>query len=162
MKNFFKILFFGTSDEPSMLLQKDGRGECVKAQVGFSWSLLLLSTFFGLPLLSRRLWGWAVVMFALSTVEIFGIVRRLTALMQVVDISQIETAMRTSFLDDAVENALLVCSVILAFKGNEWTVRNLLKKGWRFVNPDDELVRKAAAKWRLSKHYLKKSGKKTV
>lgn len=162
MKNFFKILFFGTSDEPSMLLQKDGKGECVKAQAGFSWSLLFLSTFFGLPLLSRRLWGWAALMFALSTAEIVGIVRRLTALLQVVDISQIETAMRTSFWDDAVEYTLLLGSVVLAFKGNEWTVRNLLKKGWRFVNPDDEVVQKAAAKWRLSKHYLKKTEKKTV
>ncbi len=155
MKNFLKILFFGTSDEPSLELQKDGKGDCVKAQVGFSWSLLLLSTFFGLPLLSRRLWGWAAVMFGLSTVEIFGIVRRFSALLQVTDISQIETAMRMNPLDNAVENALLVCSVVLAFKGNEWTVRNLLKKGWRFVNPDDALVQKAAAKWHLSKHYLK-------
>ena len=154
MKNFFKILFFGTSDEPSMLLQKDGRGECVKAQAGFSWSLLFLSTFFGLPLLSRRLWGWAALLFALSTAEIVGIVRRLTALLQVVDISQIETAMRTSFWDDAVEYTLLLGSVVLAFKGNEWTVKNLLNKGWKFADPEDALVRKAADKWRLPKHFL--------
>ncbi len=152
MKNFFKILFFGTSDEPTMALHK-GK-ETVKVPFGFSWSLLLLSTFFGMPLLSRRLWGWAAVMFGLSSAEIFGIVRRLSALFEISDLSQIDEALQMSVWDNAVENGLLACSVVLAFKGNEWTVKNLLNKGWKFADPEDALVRKAADKWRLPKHFL--------
>ncbi len=157
MKSFFKMLFFGVSDAPSMVLQNPDGRNTVKVQFGFSLSLLFLSTFFGLPLLSRRLWGWAAAMFALSTVQIWRMVSRFSMMLSAADLAQIETAMQTDFLDDAAEWSLLICSVVLAFKGNEWTAKNLLKKGWRFTDPDDALVQKAAARWKLSKHWLKKA-----
>ena len=157
MKSFFKLLFFGVSDAPCMVLRKPDNDDTVKVQFGFSLSLLFLSTFFGLPLLSRRLWGWAAAMFALSTVQIWKTVNRFSLMLSAIDLNQIETAMQTDFWDNAVEWSLLTGSVLLAFKGNEWTVKNLLKKGWRFTDPDNALVQKAAAKWKLSKHFLKKT-----
>ena len=156
MKSFFKMLFFGVSDAPCMILRSPDGGDTVKAQFGFSLSLLFLSTFFGLPLLSRRLWGWAAAMFALSSVQIWKTVDRFSQMLSAADLGQMEAAMQTDFWDNAVEWSLLAGSVLLAFKGNEWTVKNLLKKGWRFTDPDNALVQKAAAEWKLSKHFLKK------
>ena len=78
-------------------------------------------------------------------------------MLSAIDLNQIETAMQTDFWDNAVEWSLMTGYVLLAFKGNEWTVKNLLKKGWRFTDPDNALVQKAAAKWKLSKHFLKKT-----
>ena len=50
---------------------------------------------------------------------------------------------------------MLACAVLLAFKGNEWAVKRLLKKGWRFSDVSDPAVRAAVKKGKISKHYLK-------
>lgn len=51
-------------------LRNERTGELKEVKVGFSWTLLIFSNIFGIPLFMRRLTDWAVPMFVFSAMEI--------------------------------------------------------------------------------------------
>ena len=38
----------------------------------------------------------------------------------------------------------------LGISGNEMTIKNYLEHGWKFLDPNSEIVRTACEKWRIS------------
>ena len=82
--------------------------------------------------------------------------------MSATTVAEYEAAMQrpSDPLDQAVGYLLLVCVVVLSIKGNQWAVENLLKKGWRFEDVSDPVVKSAVKKWKISKHYLKSMSSK--
>lgn len=155
MKDFLKFIFLGIVKTPKLEMVRDFNGEKKEMPTGFNWQFLLLGGFFGLPLFFKRLWGWAWLMFALSTVQVVSFYLRLKQLLTATTVEEYYAFQETDPIDSAAGLLLLLFAVLLAFKGNEWAVKRLLKKGWRFVNVSDPTVVQAVQKWKISKHFLK-------
>ena len=162
MKDFLKLIFFGISKTPKMELFNPDTGEKKGMTFGFNSQILLLGSFFGLPLFFKRLWGWAWGVFALSSVQLYLFYRHFSSVLSARTVEEYEAAMNkaSSPAEDAIGWALIAVLILLSVKANQWAVERLLKKGWRFTNPQDPLVRKAVEKWKISKHYLKPSKEK--
>ena len=157
MKGFLKFIFLGTLNTPELQMFNPDNGEKKKMATGFSLQILFFGSFFGLPLFFKRLWGWAWGLFLLSTVQFVFFYKLVCRILSATTVAEYEAAMqRTS---DPVESAigylLIAALCVLSVNGNRWAVEHLLKKGWRFENPDDPLVKQCAKKWNISKHYLK-------
>lgn len=92
-------------DKKEYVLVHPLTGEIRSIKNGFSWTCLLWSWFFGIPLFIRKLYIWGVVMIVLQF---------------------------SSFPDESgvIGLVMLVLSVVLGFKGNEWAVKRYLAKGW--------------------------------
>ncbi len=95
-------------DKKEYVLVHPLTGEIRSIKNGFSWTCLLWSWFFGIPLFIRKLYIWGVVMIVLQFSYISG-EDGSNAFMGLV---------------------ILVLSVVLGFKGNEWAVKGYLAKGW--------------------------------
>ena len=164
MKDFLKLIFFGVTKSPKLEMINPATGEKMDMTMGFNLQILLLGSFFGLPLFRKRLWWQAWGLFALSTVQVAFYYMHITAVLSATTIAEYEAAMRQT--DNPIENivgyALIAAVVLLSVKGNQWAVERLLKKGWRFKNVSDPLVKEAAKKWKLSKRYLQPAGKESL
>lgn len=156
MKDFLKLIFFGISKSPKLEMFRPATGEKKAMTVGFNWQILLVGGFFGLPLFFKRLWLWAWLMFSLSTFQFVNFYLRMKRILSASTVEEYY-ALRTQSdpVDTIVSYVLAAFAVLLAFKGNEWAVKRLLKKGWRFKNVSDPQVQTAVKKWKISKHYLK-------
>jgi len=159
MKDFLKLIFFGVTKAPKLRLLNPDTGEKIELATGFNLQILLLGSFFGLPLFFKRLWTWAWVLFFLSTAQFFFFYQQIQRVLSATTIAEYEAVMRRAA--DPVESVigyLLVAGVVLlSIKGNRWAVESLLKKGWRFENISDPVVKDTVKKWRLSKHSLTSS-----
>ena len=156
MKDFLKLIFFGISKTPKLEMYRPANGEKKEMTAGFNWQILLIGGFFGLPLFFKRLWGWAWLMFSLSTFQFVGFYLRMKRILAASTVEEYYALQSQSDpLGSAVSFILLLFTVLLAFKGNEWAVKRLLKKGWRFTDVADPSVQAAVKKWKISKHYLK-------
>ncbi len=155
MKDFLKLIFFGVVKTPKLEMFRPSDGEKKSMAVGFSLQILLVGGFFGLPLFFKRLWGWAWLLFFLCTVQFVSFYLRLKEILSASTPEDYYALRETDPIDSAAGLLLLVFTVLLAFKGNEWAVKRLLKKGWRFSDVSDPSVLAAAKKWKISKHYLK-------
>lgn len=109
-------------------------GSTKDVKVGWSWMLFLFSSFFGLPLFVRGLYGWGIAFLFISICQVVILF----------------TARNPGAAGSSVSFAMLVISVVLAARGNEFTGKSLLKKGWKFYNPDSPEVARAKLKWRLA------------
>lgn len=158
MKDFLKLIFFGISKSPKMEMVDPDTGEKLKMTFGFNFQILLLGSFFGLPLFFKRLWGWAWGVFLVSAFQMYMFYGQFRSIMSARTVEEYEAAVNraASPVEQAVGWALVAVLLLLSVKANQWAVERLLKKGWRFENPSDPLVQKAAKKWKLSKHYLKR------
>ena len=156
MKDFLKLIFFGVTKSPKLHLFNPNTGEKVEMATGFNLQILLLGSFFGLPLFFKRLWFWAWALFCLSTVQFFFAYHKIQQILAATTVAEYETIMQQTAdpIDTVIGYLLIAAVVLLSFKGNQWAVERLLKKGWRFENVSDPLVRDAVKKWKISKHYL--------
>ena len=155
MKDFLKLIFFGIVKTPKLEMFRPDTGEKKQMAFGFNLQILLIGGFFGLPVFFKRLWGWAWLMFCLSTAQFVSFYLRVKQLLSATTPEEYYAFQESDPIDSAAGVLLLVCAVLLAFKGNEWAVKRLVKKGWRFTDVSDPAVRAAAKKWKISKHYLK-------
>lgn len=158
MKDFLKLIFFGVVKTPKLEMFNPVNGERKSVSSNsFDLTVLLVGGFFGLPLFFKRLWGWAWLMFALTTVQLLSFYEKLKQVLNAATPEDYYAFTESSLADDAAGAALLVLSVLLSFKANKWAVERLLKKGWRFERPEDKAVVAAVKKWHISKHCLKRS-----
>ena len=157
MKGFLKFIFLGSVKTPELQMFDPATGEKRNMPTGFNLQILFFGTFFGLPLFFKHLWGWAWGLFLLSTVQFVFFCKLVQRVLSATTVAEYEAAMQRS--SDPVESVvgylLLAAVVLLSFKGNRWAVERLLKKGWRFENVDDPLLRQCVKKWAIPKHYLK-------
>ena len=156
MKDFLKLIFFGVTKSPKLILINPDTGEKIEMTTGFNLQILLLGSFFGLPLFFKRLWTWAWALFGLSTVQFFFFYQQLKQILSVTTIAEYEAIMQQADnpADTVIGYVLIALLVLLSIKGNQWAVENLLKKGWRFENVSDAVVRDTVKKWKISKRYL--------
>ena len=157
MKDFLKLIFFGISKSPKLKMFNPDTGEKIEMTAGFNWQVLLLGSFFGLPLFYKRLWGWAWGLFVLSTVQFTFMYQRIQSVLSARTVEEYEAAMQKASdpVDDAVSYLLIAVLVLLAFKADKWAVERLLKKGWHFEDVSDSFVKTTVQKWKISKHFLK-------
>tara|TARA_R110002124_G_scaffold101311_1_gene248801 strand:+ start:194 stop:550 length:357 start_codon:yes stop_codon:yes gene_type:complete len=103
-------------------------GERKQVKVGFSWTLLLFASFWGIPLFLRKLHQWGILMLAVSMVSLL-------------------TGGRI-FLDDGLPLAvaIIVLHIYLGFEGNELTAKNYSKLGWK-MSGDTDAVKFAKQRW---------------
>lgn len=156
MKDFLKLIFFGMTKSPKLKMFNPDTGEKAEMTMGFNLQILLLGSFFGLPLFFKRLWGWAWTLFLLSSVELYSFYTQVQRILSATTVDEYEAAMsRTSDpIESLLSYLLIIFVVVLSVKGNQWAVERLLKKGWRFENPDDATVKEAVKKWKISKYFL--------
>ena len=95
-------------DKKEYVLVHPLTGEIRSIKNGFSWTCLLWSWFFGIPLFIRKLYIWGVVMIVLQFLYISG----------------------EPGSGGYIAFVILVLSVVLGFKANKWAVKRYLDKGW--------------------------------
>jgi len=115
-------------------LQNPRTGEIKVVKVGWSWSLFLLSDFFGLPLFWRGLNRWGLAVLVLWAVE------------AVLSDAPSDTGMAESVLVFIGAGLHLW----LGLKGNEITARKYLEHGWVFADRDGDATRLARSRWGIS------------
>ena len=122
-----------------VVMKNPKTGELKEVKVGWSWTLLFFSGFFGLPLFLRRLpiWG-SVCLILMLLVIVFS---------YIAETRGAEIAAAIYVLSYFV---LLGIIIFLAIKGNELTANNYIEQGWVFVDPESETVKMAKGKWGIS------------
>ncbi|MDE1571182.1 hypothetical protein [Aquabacter sediminis] len=111
-------------------------GELKAIKVGFSWTLFLFAGFFGIPLMLRKLYGWAALFLAISLLSPFAM-----------DLASAETDREVFIAVTLSFGFQLAALLIIAIKGNELTAKRLIDKGWTFANPDSLETQLAKRKW---------------
>lgn len=111
-----------------------GTGKLKDVKVGWSWTLFMYSSFFGLPLFLRKLHFWGLVFLALSIVDMLA--------PSVVNTDTLAYAGVASVV-------FLLPAVWIGLMGNEMTARALLERGWMLVDPQSDAARQACRKWGL-------------
>ncbi len=164
MKDFLKLIFFGVTKSPKLKMFNPDTGEKKEMTAGFNLQILLLGSFFGLPLFYKRLWTWAWGLFILSTVQFFFIYRHFQSILSATTVAEYEAAMQKAAdpVEDAIGYLLIAMVVLLAVKADQWAVERLLKKGWRFEDVSDPFVKTTVQKWKISKHFLKPPSEKEI
>lgn len=119
-------------------LQNERTGELKAIKVGWSWTLLFFTQFFGIPLFIRRLNQWAVIVLTMHLVTIYMT-------------SRLEDTQDTEYAFSAIILSIfiLALSFFFALKGNEMTAKHLLENGWVFANQDDTMTHFAKNKWNV-------------
>lgn len=111
-------------------LKNTTTGDIVQVKVGWSWTLFFFSSIFGIPLFLRKLHLWGCVFLGLCGFN-----------MLIFYIDPI------SFM---LSQFVIIGMVIwFAIRGNEMTAKNLLKRGYEFVDPEGDVARFAKARWGL-------------
>lgn len=106
-------------------------GEMKQVKVGFSWVLLLLADFFGIPLFMRKLTGWGVIMllFCLTGAVIW------------------------------LFPVCIGLSVYLAVCGNKITALNYIRLGYKVAEIDPVRIELAKREWGLPDNaFITKAG----
>lgn len=101
-------------------------GQVKSVKLGWSWSLFLSGGLIGLPLFLQGLCIWGDVMaslWALGFIIPDGVG---TFMLSVIGIG---------------------LSIFLGLKGNEILAKNYLKYGWKFVDPENDIVKIAKKHW---------------
>lgn len=155
MKAFLKFIFFGISKGPGVEVFNPETDERLALRVGFNMQFFLFSSLLGIPLFLKGMWKWGLFMFAVSYMDFYFRYQKMKALYNAMNYRQLEVLDVDSPAEGLIAALMIVCSVLLGIKGNEWRGKELLKKGWRFVNPEHEMAKKAVKKWKLSRHYLR-------
>lgn len=112
--------------------------DLTQVKVGWSWTLLFFSSFFGLPLFLRKLNVWGTVLLLIWAASL--IVPRMTS-------SAVEQA-ALLLIFSVIEVGL---SIWLAIKGNEITAKNYLDLGWQILDPPGDIVSHAKSKWGIGR-----------
>ncbi len=119
---------------PLVYLKNSATEEIESIKIGFNFVLFFFGVyFFGILFFFRKLQNWGIfcLIFDLIALFIIGTAKN----------DQI-----TNLL-----NLFVFClSLYIGFKGNELTVKGLLKNGYEFVDPESDNVKLAKRKWGIS------------
>lgn len=110
-------------------------GEIKTVKVGFSWTLLLFSGFFGIPLFLRKLNTWGGISLGLCFINIL------------LSASNSHAAAAASIGPNLVSLGL---SIWMGIKGNELTAKNYIESGWELRNRESDSTRYALGRWGLA------------
>jgi hypothetical protein len=120
-------------------LRNKTTGKIISQKIGWSWTCLFFSAFFGIPLFSRKLYGCGAVMLLLVSYQ--------SASSREIPAYQYSTAgvyvgLFLAFLP-------IVLIIIFAATANRMAGRKYLRHGWEFAEPDSGAARIAQQKWGL-------------
>lgn len=155
MKDFLKLIFFGISKGPGVEIYNPETDERMALRIGFNIPFFLFSGLYGIPLFLKGMWKWGLLLLGLSVTGDCFRFQKMQQLANVTSFADMLGFNPDNPAETAVTVSVLILSVVLGIKGNEWRGREMLSKGWRFVDPQHAMARMAVRKWRLSKHYLK-------
>ncbi len=125
-------------DTMKIMLHNPRTGALKSIKVGFSWTLLLFSSFFGVPLFMRGLYGWAIFFLVKPIVSTF--------IFYGMHFPTKDADTAATVLSWIIELGL---ALFIAIKGNKFTALNMLGKGWTFASPDAIETQFAKRKWGL-------------
>lgn len=162
LKDFFKLIFFGISKGPGAEITLPETGERDVLRIGFNIQFLLFSGLFGLPLFFKGMWKWAWTMFALSSWEYYLSFQKMKEAVEITTLADLFSFDPMNEFSDVIGLVTLILAVVLGFKGNEWRARKMFRAGWRFVDPEAAMSKKAAKTWRFPAYYLKRPKIKDV
>ncbi len=119
-----------------VLIKNPKTGELKSVKIGWSWTLFLFSSVFGIPLFLRKLYVLGTIMVLWRFFVIFA---------NAVDPSDQHpsTAGVIALLTE------IVIVVWLGVKGNEYTAKNYLERGWVFARPDSLEAQYAMSRWNI-------------
>lgn len=117
-------------------MKNPATGELRPVKVGWSWVLFLFASFMGIPLFLRKLYLLGCLMVA------WNLLGMLTTPSEA---SRPEMAM-FFVLQLVMQLGVLVW---LGLKGNEYTAKNYLERGWVFVHPDAIETQYALKVWQI-------------
>jgi hypothetical protein len=106
-------------------------GEIKRVELGFSWTLLLFSGVFGIPLFLRKLNVWG------SVFLLFWVIHLVTH-QAMPDVATV------------ISIAFVPLSIWIGCKGNEMTAKNYLDIGWILAEPDSEFTKTAMQHWGIN------------
>jgi len=119
-------------------LRNKNTGEIRSQKIGWSWTCLFFSIFFGIPLFIKKLYGWGAVMLLLALLQ------QQEARQEV---HQYSASGAYVFI---ILNLLpTVLAIIFAATANRMAGRKYLRHGWEFAEPNSEAARIAQQKWGL-------------
>jgi hypothetical protein len=123
-----------------ILLENPRTGERFRVKVGWSWTLFLFSWVFGIPWFMRKIWMMGCIPLILVL---------LTPTEDYAGLSFSETFVPAFKSGNEADDPIFMIlgTLVLAFsifsgvKGNEFTIKHYIKKGYRFAEPNSEEVR---------------------
>ena len=161
MKDFLKLIFFGISKGPGAEIVLPSSGDRDVLRIGFNFQFFLFAGLFGIPLLLKGMWKWGGLMFSLSCLGYYFDYKKMQEAYQITSFADLISFDPVNSPEDLVSAVTLILSVVLGFMGNKWRAYDMFKKGWRFVDPDAPMSRKAALQWKFPKYYLRTPKNKT-
>ena len=113
-------------------MKNPATGELKRIKIGFSWVLFLFSTFLGIPLFLRKLYMLGALMVGWNLLELLGTP------------SDPQLAGAYVLIQVVTQLGLMIW---LGLKGNEYTAKNYLERGWQLTQPDAVETRYALQVW---------------
>ena len=122
-----------------VILKHKNTGELKELNIGWSWSLLFLSSLFGLPLFLRNLNFHGTCLLVLSVMAYLA------------DWSALLPASSEGLqvVQGLIALATVLYSFFMALRGNRLTGINMLANGWEFCELDRTGAEHARGKWQL-------------
>lgn len=139
-----------------VILRNPTTDKCESLEIGWSWSVLVFNSFFGLPLFARKLRNWGIFMVVVVCLFIIG--EKYFDYLILQAMTQRTPGAMSSFKNLALYSNLyklftflffLSTATIFSFKANKMAGRKFLNEGWMFVEPDSEVAALARYKWRV-------------
>jgi magnesium-transporting ATPase (P-type) len=119
----------------------------IKAQkIGWSWTCLFFSIFFGIPLFIKKLYGSGAVMLLLVWVITGYTQEQLQEVRQ--GTYQYSTA--GAYVKIIVDGLPIVLAIIFAATANRMAGRKYLRHDWEFAEPNSETTQTARRKWGIA------------
>jgi hypothetical protein len=114
-------------------LKNESSGQIMSIKIGWSWTGFFFCSFFGVWFFIRKLYFQGA-----GVIAVFAI-----------NFALVSSGARSGDGLIMFNIMLLILSILVGIMGNKMTAKNLLKKGWVFVEPDSPATIRAKSIWKL-------------
>jgi hypothetical protein len=129
-----------------VVLRNKKTGKIKSLKIGWSWTCLFFSIFFGIPLFIRRLYGWSVVMLLLALFH----QGRIQEQVQEVRQGAYQYSASGAYVDIILDFLPIVLAIIFAATANRMAGKKYLRHDWEFAEPNSETTQTARGKWGIA------------
>lgn len=130
----------------TVALRNKKTGKIKSQKIGWSWTCLFFSPFWGIPLFFRKLYGSGAVMLLLALLQQGRTQEQIQALRQ----GTHQYSAAGAYVEIILDLLPVVLAIFFAATANRMAGRKYLRHDWEFAEPNSESTQMARGKWGIA------------